>query len=90
MRIVRLDLTRFASRAKMHNLRYIYHQAYDGSPEGGATVVHLLKSRFDGQAMIAALIAQGAHSVDVSFAIFHHLIEANLEIPLTPKTVCRV
>lgn len=90
VRTARLDLTRFASRAKIRNLRYMYHQAYGGSPEGGATVVHLLKSEFDGQATIAALFAQGAHPVDVAFALFHHLIEANLEIPLSPRTVCRV
>ncbi|HHX7104339.1 MULTISPECIES: hypothetical protein [Pseudomonas] len=90
VRIALLDLTRFASRAKMHNLQYMYHQAYAGSPEGGATVVHLLMGRFFGQATIAALIAQGAHPADVSFALFHHLIEADLERPLTPRTVCRV
>ncbi|SDS62595.1 hypothetical protein [Pseudomonas oryzae] len=90
VQILLLDINRLVSRAKMHNLRYMYHQAYGGSPEGGATVVHLLKSKFDSQATIAALIAQGAHAADVSFALFHHLIEANLEKPLTPRTVCRV
>lgn len=90
VRTARLDLAKFASRTKIRNLRYIYHQAYGGSPEGGATVVHLLESEFDGQATIAALIAQGSNAVDVTFALFHHLIEANLEIPLTPRTVCRV
>ncbi|MOA42086.1 hypothetical protein D3C78_1641100 [compost metagenome] len=74
----------------MRNLRYMYHHSYGGNPEGAAAVVHLLESVFDGHATIAALINQGAYVADVAFALFHHLIEANLEIPLTPQTVCRV
>lgn len=87
---IRLGIDRAWSPAKLRNLRYLYHQAWEGNAAGASVVATLLEGNFAGTATIKALIAEGAAAPHLAYGLFHRMFHAGLEHPVSPRTLCWV
>lgn len=68
------------------NMRYLYHHSFGGSRRGASKVRKYVLSLTDRQATFEALLASGATTHDISFAIFSDQLRIDFQQKLTPQT----